>query len=160
MATNNLRNNFVVIARDASIDVNDNMVSIFKMIDQFSFGVKKSELETVMKNPGATANVPFSCVLCSSWSTDEIVENNLKLTLEYSIIDPEGNVVSTGSQGAEISKGGDTLRFNLNIEGFGYKGDGRYKYLLRTLDDKGKELATGFAYLRVSCLQEPEATQQ
>lgn len=157
MVVNNLSNNFVIIARDASIDTNDNMVSIFKMFDQFAFGVNKSELEEAMKKQVAAVNIPFSCVLCSSWSTDEVVEKNLKLTLEYSILDPEGDVISKGSQGVEIAKGSDTLRFNLNVEGFGYKGDGRYRYVLRALDDTGQELATGFAHLRVSCIEEPEA---
>lgn len=155
MVTNKINNNFVIIARDSTIDSNDQMVSIFKIIDQFSFSVKKSEFDmAVSAANGKPINIPFTCVLCTSWSIDDIASKDIKLTLRYSIVAPNGEEISIGEQNTQITKGGDALRFNLNIGGFPYLGEGRYKYLFRVFDNNSKELASGFTYLRVNRTEE------
>lgn len=151
----NLINNFVVIARDSTIDQTDQTVSIFKIIDQLSFTVKKAEFgEARAASQGKPISIPFSCVVCSSWALEDFADTDVELKIEYSIIDPEGGLVSSGMQEARISKGSDKLRFNMNIEGFAFNGNGKYTYLLKALDNSSKELASGETHLRVNCIQE------
>lgn len=158
MTANTLTNNFVIIARDSTIDSNDQMVSIFKIIDQFSFSVKKSEFDVALSAAnGKPVSIPFACVLCTSWAMDDITSRDIKLTLRYSILAPNGEGISIGDQDVQIGKGSDALRFNLNISGFPYVGDGRYTYVFKALDDNSKELASGFTYLRVSRTEESNA---
>lgn len=154
MAHLQLSNNYVILSRDASSDANDNMFSIFKIIDSINFNVAKEDAANFKaahaKDPSNLMGVPVRYIMCTSWSTAKIVEKDIPVKLEYAISDPDGNVISTMLQEAVFPKANDVFRINIITEGIPYSQDGRYTILVKVLDSDSTVLCEASTRIRVS----------
>jgi hypothetical protein len=139
-----LFNEYVIVAKDASVDGNDQTLSIYKIVDNFGFGYRKEEYDAfVRSNPGQPLVFPISYAIVSSWKLERQTPSNIPFKINTKLIDPEGKVLNENSQEAVIAKGNDKVRFNVNVQGMPVTISGKYIYTLEAIDDKGKELATG-----------------
>lgn len=153
MANLNLTNNYVILSRDASSDSNDQMFSIFKIIDSINFNATKPEVaqlkEVRAKDSTAAMGVNVRYVVCSSWSLPEITDKDIPVKFEYAVVDPSGTVLSAQMQEAVFPKGNDIFRFNIVTEGFPYTEDGKYSVKVKILDSDSKQLGEGLAQVRL-----------
>lgn len=153
MASLNLSNNYVILSRDASSDSNDQMFSIFKIIDSINFNVAKEEAaqfkEARAKDASLVMGVNVRYVVCTAWGLPEIADKDMPVKFEISIIDPKGNVLSAQMQETVFPKGNDVFRFNIVTEGFPYTEDGKYLVSVRVLDSNSKELSEASTRVRL-----------
>ncbi|HVI60528.1 MAG TPA: hypothetical protein VM535_00010 [Candidatus Saccharimonadales bacterium] len=145
-----LTNEYVIIARDASIDSSDQMVSIHKIIDNFTFGYRKEEYEkAIAASGGKPLAFPINYTVTSSWRAASKAASNFPFKIQIKLIDPNGDVLNENVQEAVIEKGKNRIRFNVNVQGFPVSEAGVYHYDLAAIDDRGKELATGKSQVNV-----------
>lgn len=139
-----LTNEYVIVARDASIDSSDQMVSIHKIIDNFTFGYRKEEYEkAVAQSAGQPLAFPVNYTVTSCWRADSKATKNFPFKIKIELLDPKGKALNENIQEAVIEKGKDRIRFNVNVQGFPVSEAGLYTYALAAIDDSGKEIATG-----------------
>lgn len=154
MAKLNLSNNYVILSRDASADSNDQMFSIFKIIDSINFNASKDEItklnEARAKEGNAAMAVNVRYVVCSSWSLPEITDKDIPVKFEYSITDPLGVVLSEQMQEAVFPKSNDIFRFNIVTEGFPYTEDGKYLVTMKILDSESQVLSDASTQIRLA----------
>ncbi len=159
MADLNLSNNYIIISRDASSDSNDNMFSIFKIIDSINFNTAKEEATrfkaAYTKDSKTIMGVSVKYVACTAWSLPEKAEKDIPVKLEYSIIDPSGAVLSAQLQEAVFPKSNDVFRINMITEGFPYTIDGKYKILVKVLDSNSHVISEAFTSVRLSMNIQP-----
>jgi hypothetical protein len=146
----NLTNDYVIIAKDASVDANDQMVSINKIIDNLTFGFHKEEFDkAVASSQGKPLAFPIAYSITSSWRSDIKATKNFPFKLNVKLVDPDGVTLSENSQEAVMAEGNNTVRFNINVQGFPVTKPGVYKYILSAIDDQGKQLAKGASQINV-----------
>lgn len=149
-----LSNNYILLSRDASSDSNDNMFSIFKIIDSINFNVPKEEAAKFKKAHTEDASnlmgVPVRYIMCTSWSIDEMAEKDIPVKLEYSILDPSGKPISTMLQEAVFPKSNDVFRINIVTEGIPYSQDGKYKVHVKVLDSNSSVLCEASTRVRIT----------
>lgn len=146
----NLTNDYVIISKDASVDANDQMVSINKIIDNLAFGFRKEEFDkAVASSQGKPLAFPIAYSVASSWRSNRKVTKNFPFRLNVKLIDPDGVTLNENSQEAVMAEGNNIVRFNINIQGFPVTKPGVYKYILSAIDDAGKELAKGVSQINV-----------
>jgi len=146
----NLTNDYIIIAKDASVDANDQMVSINKIIDNMTFGVRKEEFDkAVALSQGKPIALPIAYTIASSWRSDRNVAKSFPFKLNVKLMDPDGVTLNENSQEAMMAEGNNAVRFNINVQGFPVTKPGTYKYVLSAVDDQGKELAKGATQVNV-----------
>lgn len=153
MANLKLSNNYIILSRDVSSDSNDNMFSIFKIIDSINFNVPKEEATKFKaahdKDDKNIMGVPVKYVMCTSWSVAEMTEKDIPVKLEYSIIDPTGKSISTLLQEAVFPKSNDIFRINIVTEGIPYTRDGKYTIFVKVLDSNSETLCEASTRIRI-----------
>lgn len=162
MANLNLSNNYLILSRDISSDSNDNMLSIFKIIDSMNFNTSKEEAlkfqAAYTKDPSSIMGVPVRYVVCTSWSIPELADSDHPLRVEYSIIDPMGSKISEILQEAVFPKSNDVLRINMVTEGFPYTVDGKYEVHVKVLgDNSSSTLCEASTRVRLTMSTQPTA---
>lgn len=143
-------NEYVMVVRDVSIDKNDGMVSLFKIIDNFSFGLKEESFkETFGESFSKTVALPAVYTIATSWRLEKKAEKDIPLSLQMSIISPDGTEMNKSFQEAVIAKGTDHLRFNINTQGLPVRGPGYYHIRVAVLGAGSKKIAEGTAVVSV-----------
>ncbi len=154
MAQLKLSNNYIIISRDASADSNDQMFSIFKIIDSINFNTPKNEADQFKaartQEPHTAMGINVRYVVCTSWSLPEITEKDIPVKFELTITDPQGNQLLAQLQEAVFPKGNDVFRFNIVTEGFPYTEDGKYMVAVKMLDSDSKPLCDAAARVRLA----------
>lgn len=145
-----LQNEFVIISKDISTDANDSMVSIFKIIDNFTFGIKEAEYKTASsQNADGRVVFPATYVMATSWRSPRRAEKDTPFTLNIELLDPDGVKLSDMIQEAMIAKGNDRVRFNINTQGIPVTKSGQYQFKVKALDTNGKLLSEGETVIKV-----------
>ena len=153
-------NDYVLMARDVSVDSRDNMMSIFKMIDKFNFSLTAEEYKKFTSEVNRENLLfPARFILTSSWSLDKPVNKSVSVILESKIADSSGKELASTSKNAEFTKGTDRVRFNAETEGLPVSGKGRYtiELIMKSADSK-KILSSGTASFQVA-IEQVENTQ-
>ena len=145
-------NDFVILARDVSVDSQDKMLSIFKIVDKFNFSLDPDNYKKFLEEiKDKTASLPAHFVTSSSWSLDSPTKNDLRAILESKIVDPTGKELGRSRNEMVFIAGSDRVRLNGVIEAVPVTSNGRYKIELSVLDLKtGKILCSGSTSYQVS----------
>lgn len=146
-----LFNDYVLIAKDFSIDQNDNMVSLFKLVDSFTFTFKEDEFKQAFKASPGEKNVllPVTYIVATSWSSSEKVNKDLTYTITASFISPDGENLTSATQEVKLPKGSDRMRINFGVQGLPVKNSGKYKYMLEVKDAQGHSVQKGECFMNV-----------
>lgn len=138
-----LVNEYLLLARDASVDANDQTVTLYKLIDNFTFGYKQQEFDSMQRaNPGQPIVFPIPHTIASSWRVEGRPKGDTPFSLQTKLIDPDGETLSENAQEAVVPKGNEKVRFNINSPAMAVSGEGSYHYHVSAVDDNGNELAT------------------
>lgn len=156
-----LFNDFVIIAKDASTDINDGMTTLYKLVDKFEFAVNNKFYEDISKKESDNKIVlPAAYTIATSWSLNEIAQQEIPFQVKISLISPSGKVINDIVQDALIAKGKDKLRLNINTNGIPVNESGRYIFRVSALDKNNKTLATRDCGLQVKIKIEDVKNQQ
>jgi hypothetical protein len=139
-----LTNEYLIIAKDASVDANDQTVTLYKIIDNFTFGYKQKEFDAMRKaNPDQPIMFPVAHTIASSWKIERPAGTNVPFSIHTKLVDPEERTLSENSQEAFIAKDNDKVHFNINTQAMPVTLSGKYRYDVSAVDDSGKEMARG-----------------
>lgn len=132
---------FILLARSISSDENDKSLSIFKIIDKFSFRLNEEQLkELASKKPGSEQTIfPVSYFLVSSWLIKDSDNTDKSFEVDVQLIDPKGKTIYKHSRPMTVPAKSTRVRVNMNIQGLGYTVSGEYKYKV-TLKDDGRDI--------------------
>lgn len=145
-----LQNEFIIISKDISTDANDSMVSIFKIIDTFTFGIKEEEYrQAAARDADGRVFFPVAYVMATSWRSQRPAVKDTPFTIDIELIDPDGIQLNDVIQEAMIAKGNDRVRFNINTQGIPVTKSGQYQFNVKALDTNGKLLSKGEAVIKV-----------
>jgi hypothetical protein len=130
------------MAREVSTDASDNMNSIIKIIDKFSFNINKDDLEKNEITLGTQQlAMPANYSVATSWIFDEKLKTDTALTLKLNIADPDGKMLGEGpAQEHTLPVGIDKINMNFNVQGLPVTKEGKYKLYAELLDNTGKSL--------------------
>lgn len=137
-----IRNLYVVLARDISTDVADQMNSIIKIIDRFGFGYDP----TKMKEQGMTLGekpilFPAKYAIATSWYFGELLKSDTFLTFGVSVKDPDGQDFGGPTQEHLLPVGIDRINMNFSMEGLPVTKAGTYTLAVTVSAKDGKKLA-------------------
>lgn len=123
---------YVILVRDISVDAQDNMNSLLKIIDRFQFGMDKKTLKKV----NGPVNVPASFSIASSWKFEEKLKVDEKVLLQFNLIDPSGKDLGGPSDEFVVPKGKDRININFNVNGLTITDEGPYLLSAQMLKNK------------------------
>lgn len=137
-----VKNLYVIMAREVSTDASDNMNSVIKIIDKFSFNINKDDLEKNEITLGTSQlALPANYAVATSWIFDEKLKKDTPLTLRLNIADPDGKQLGEGpAQEHTLPSGVDKINMNFNVQGLPVTKEGKYKLHAELLDNTGKVL--------------------
>jgi len=145
-------NDFVILAKDVSVDSKDNMLSIFKIVDKFNFALDSENYNKFVEESKEKAvGMPAQYVMSSSWSLDKITKKNIDAVLVSKLIDPSGKELASSQNDIVFTAGSDRVRLNGAVEGIPVTQNGRYKVEVNVLDKAtSKVMCTGSTTYQVS----------
>jgi len=122
-------NDFVIISRDVSIDANDNMLSIVKIIDRFNFELEAEQFKQFNDaiKRGEVGAFPMNYVVTSSWSLDTPLKKPLNIEVSMRVLDSNGKQLGEIKHEASFAVGTDRLRINAQTDSILVNGSGRYQ---------------------------------
>ena len=150
-------NVFLLISRDVSVDSEDKMMSILKIIDRFNSEVTtKSEKSA---KPEAVI-IPLKFAIVSSWMFEEKIKKPQNIEIRMDIVDNDGKSMGGPTSLVEFPK--DTLRFNLNfnVDGLKVTQSGGYVLNAKLLSPSKKVLATARYPFEVNLKWHHEKTEK
>lgn len=133
-----ISNNLLLLARDVSIDSNDKMMTIIKIIDKFNGNVTTKSDE---EKPGEVV-IPVNFTIVSSWSFDEKTDEPQSIVIKTNIADAEEQDLGGPEQTVDLPAG--IQRFNLNfpVQGLKATGSGTYVLSAQVLSSSNKLIAS------------------
>lgn len=130
------------MAREVSTDSSDNMNSIIKIIDKFSFNINQDDLDKneIILGQSQLA-LPANYAVATSWIFDEKLKKETPLTLKLNIVDPDGKQLGEGpTQEHKLPAGVDKINMNFNVQGLPVTKEGKYQLHAELQDSTGKRL--------------------
>lgn len=138
------KNLYTLIAREITTDAADNMNSIIKIIEKFTFGIDRERLKKdgiqLGRQPIA---LPASYSIGTSWLFDEKLKQDILVTLKVRIIDPGGKDLDGPEQEHMVPTGINKINLNFNAQGLPVTNEGAYTLRAEILLKNGKLLAYG-----------------
>ena len=116
---------YLVMSRDISVDRDDGMNSIFKIIDNFSINVDRGHKDSQI------FGVPMPYCISSRWSLDANLNENKMVKLRTQTIDPSGKLLGEMIQEHTVPKGHSSVTFNMKVDVLPVTSSG--KYLIKTI---------------------------
>lgn len=135
-----ISNDYVLLARDSSVDELDKMFSIFKIVDKFVFNVDKMPQE-LKASVDRRIIFPINYVISSGWCIDDVHED-LSLEMHIRLLDPDNKQLNEVLQVVTVQSPDDKLRFNINAQGLPCSKSGQYRFIIEAFKDN-KKLAEG-----------------
>lgn len=149
-------NDFTLVARDATIDASDKMMSIFKILDEFRFTLSPANYKSIKEASKSNITVlPFNYVFASSWRLDKPVKEDFYATIRLRITDPNGKELGSSDNEVTFSTGNSRVRVSGASEHLPYTVDGLYTAEM-TFMAKGadKELCKGQTTYEVKVIEQ------
>ena len=139
-----IRNLYTLIAREVSVDSNDKMSSIIKIIDKFTFSYNPKK----MKEQGVTLGekpILFDAkyAVTTSWFFGEQLKKDTVLVFKISVSGPGGQDFGGPSKENLVPAGFDRMNMNFNTTGLPVTKAGKYTLKAQVLSKGGKKLAEG-----------------
>lgn len=147
-----LKNDYVIVSKDVSIDSNDNTVSILKIIDNIEIGATAELIAEMETNEGKIFNSPVQFSIASSFSSDTLASKDTTLQVLIEILSPNNKSLGKFNQDFKLNKNTDKARININIQGMPLVGSGKYT-LSVTAQDGSTKLATGSTTIQVNVVE-------
>lgn len=151
----NIKNVYVVMAREVSVDKNDGMTSIFKLIEKFTFGYKPAEL--LEKNVQVGINpilFPHKYDVATSWYLGEKLKKETTLKFAIAIVDSTGKKLEGPVQEHHIPVNIDRINIQFGMDGVPVLGAGKYEMIVTASSATNKELASGSYPFEVDLIEE------
>lgn len=125
-----ISNDYLLLAKDASIDTKDNMVSIFKIMETMTFTFKKEEFKKVFNaEPGESAiAMPAEYAIVSAWRAPMILEKDFAFEVKTVLRGPDQKVLMEKTQAVIIQKSKDRIRLTISVRGLPVGKPGGYTY--------------------------------
>lgn len=155
------KNLYTVMAREVTTDAADNMTSIIKMIEKFTFGYNPDEL----KAKGATIGkdvILFGAkyAVATSWHLGEHLTKDEIITFRISVLDSAGNNRGGPAQEHMLPAGIDRVNMNFSVDGLPVLKAGNYKLIAEAVSKTGDVLGAGEYPFVVELLEEKLSGQQ
>lgn len=154
-----VKNLYTIIARDVTTDASDNMNSLIKIIDKFTFGINKEEFDKNAANlKGQPIGFPANYSVATSWIFGAKLKKDTLLNFKISIVDPKGKQLEGGpEQENQLPTGIDKVNMNFNVQGMPVTIAGKYKILAEVFSKDGVLLARGEYPFEVELSDAPAA---
>lgn len=139
-----IKNLYVLMARDISSDAVDNMTSIIKIIDIFTFNVNSKEVKEKGGELGKSALLlPTHYYVGTSWYFGKKLTKDTILNFKVTIISPEGSEHVGAPQESMLPKGIDRANMHLSFDAMPVTVSGKYTLQVDALSSTNKLLARG-----------------
>lgn len=142
-----ITNEYLLIAKDISTDVNDNMVSILKIIDDLNISINEDAQKQLKSAPLV---FPATYVIATSWRADKKLEKDYPVRLRIKLVGAAEEQLSEMLQEAVFTKGTDKLRFNIGTQGIPISQPGKYTFEVTCLDTNDEALAKSATSINVN----------
>lgn len=133
---------WTILCQITSVDTDTDAFSLINVLDGISFSadVPESEVDEVV--------IPLNFRLVTSWWREEL-ENHNDYEVQVRLFSPDGE--DLGGPDLELPLNEfQFFRYNLNIQGFPYRGDGVYQYAVFQIKD-GEQVEVQRIPLPVEC---------
>jgi hypothetical protein len=137
-----IKNLYVIIARDISVDSTDQMNSIMKIIDKFTFGYQPEKLaEQGITLGEKTIVFPAKYSVATSWHFGDVLKQDTPLVFRIEVLDPKNKSFDGPSHEYIAPTGVDKVNINFNMEGMPVTVPGKYRLVARAQSKTGEEIA-------------------
>jgi hypothetical protein len=160
MATSPIKNLYVIMARDITTDSTDNMSSIIKIIDRFTFNINKEELEKNEITLGVQQiGLPANYSVATSWVLEDKLQKETFFNFKINISDPDGKQLGPGPEQENVLPAGiDRINMNFNVQGMPVTKPGRYKVEAAMFSKEGKLLSSADYPFTVEFIDAPSTS--
>jgi len=144
-------NDFILIAKDSSIDSSDKMMSIFKVIDKFEFKLPTEAYKPIKnKKDNEITILAIPYVIASAWRLNESVKKDFIAQIRLRLMDPNGMMIGSSLDDVTFNAGVKKIKFSGATTQLAYTINGSY-YAEMTLINKnsGEELCTASAVYEI-----------
>lgn len=118
-----------VLCEDFSISKEDNLISLFKCLEQVDLALDKETMNSDLKI------IPVKFNLISFWIIEDMEDDN-NLAFKIDLLDPENSLMSSTTKNVEIKKEWKRLRNIAKIEKLSIKEAGRYIFEISQQEKK------------------------
>lgn len=139
MKQTNVKSIWAILCQESSVDAGTNNVSLFKILEEITFGLNMEELDKLKNNPkfdpAKPIVLPFSSQLVILWknlSKNENFEFPVKIILK----DPNEKILQEISNNFLFQEGKERLRTAISINGIPLTKPGEYTYSIMTKQNK------------------------
>ena len=134
---------WTILCQITSVDTNTDAFSLINVLDGISFSadLPEAEVDEVV--------IPLNFHLVTSWWREES-ENSNDNEVQVRLISPEGEDLGGPDLKLPLNEF-QFSRFNLNIQGFPYRGDGVYRYVVFQIKD-GEQVEVQRIPIPVECI--------
>lgn len=141
----NVRNLYLVMARDVTTDASDRMTSINKIIERFNFSYNPVELEK-KKGTGKDAILfGIKYAIASSWHLGQKLKKETFYNFKMNVVDPNGKDLGGPTQENLFPAGIDRVNVNFLMEGLPATISGNY-VLNAVIESKAGEILATNSY--------------
>jgi hypothetical protein len=147
MKKTNIKNRWIVLCEQSSVDINTNHLSLFRTIEEININSPKQPLP-VLPPEGVSAVFPHELV--AVWSRyPEITENDLDVVAKLRLCDPNGGVLHEQDIKMTFQKGKQNLRTLIKFDQFKFKTAGEYRYELELVSDNVNKIKADVSFVVV-----------
>lgn len=147
-------NDYVIVAKDVSVDSNDNTVSILKIVDNLEIATSSELCKQINAKNGNIFNSPVQFVIATSFSSAEKANKDFVFEILIEILSPDNKILGKFTKEFNLNKNTDKARININIQGMSIVGSGKYTLKVAALD-QGKIIAEGTTSLNINIVEAP-----
>lgn len=136
-------NLYLVMAQEVKTDESDNLTSILKVIDRFSFKLNREQLaKDNIKLGEQVITLPATFAAAGSWLFSEKLKKATPFIFKISIVDPAGTELNEGTeQENSLPAGVDKFNMNFSLDGLTVTKEGKYQLRAEILSKEGGSLA-------------------
>lgn len=135
----NVKSIWAILCQESSIDSATNNVSLFKVLEEITFGLNKEELDKLKNNPKFDPTkpivLPFSSQLIILWKNLSKNEN-FKFPVKITFKDPNEKILQEILNEFLFQEGKERLRTVISINGIPLTKPGEYTYSIMTKQNK------------------------
>ncbi len=139
----NMQHIWTILCQITSEDKNSSAFSLINVLDGISFsaGLDADDVDEVV--------IPLNFHIVTSWWQEEL-ENSVDIDVQIRLMSPEGEDLGGPDLKLPLSES-QFVRYNLNIQGFPYRGDGVYRYVVFQIKD-GEQVEVQRIPIPVECI--------
>ncbi len=139
-----LNNQFILLARDNTIDSNDSMQSISKIIDIFTFNVVREDFKAQLSSSPINALElnAGSFVLLTNWRFVEQTNKPFSGTFTISIVSPDGHSIVGEAIPFEVPADQVGYNLNANLQSLPISVSGDYSIVVSIKNSSGKQISS------------------